>query len=90
MGSLARRENLEKNHGLMKKSQSKKEFVYPVPYFGHRWCKNKNYLHCAVEMWPSFSTFVNLLMKLPKTKRPVKGEGKRFLVLQKAVDDPLI
>ena len=35
----------------------------------------------AVEMWPAFSTFVNLLMNLPKAKKPAKGEGKRFLVL---------
>ena len=29
-------------------------------------------------------------MKLPKAKQPAKGEGKRFLVLKNAVDDPLI
>ena len=52
--------------------------VYPLPYCGHRWCKNENYLHRAIEIWRAFNTFVKDLMKLPKGKRPVKGEGKSF------------
>ena len=59
---------------------------------GHRWCENENCLHRAVEIWPAFSTFVKHLMKLPKAKQAtcVKGERKSFLVLKKAVDDPII
>ena len=52
--------------------------------------KNENCLHCAVEIWPAFNTFVKHLMKLPKAKQPTKGDRKSFLVLKKEVDNPLI
>ena len=71
----------------VKKSESD---VYPLPYCGHRWCENENCLHRAVEIWPAFNTFVKLIMRLPRAKQLVKGEGKSFLVIKKAVDDPLI
>ena len=64
--------------------------VYPLPYCGYRWFKNENCLHCAVEIRPAFSIFVKHLMKLPKAKQPVKGEGKSFLILKKALDDPVL
>ena len=64
--------------------------VYPLPYCGHRWCEPENCLHRAAEIWPAFNTFVKHLMKLPKAKQPAKREGKSFLVLKNAVDDPLI
>ena len=52
--------------------------------------KNENCLHCAVEIWPAFNTFVKHLMNLPKAKQPSKGDRKSFLVLKKEVDNPLI
>ena len=58
--------------------------VYPLPCCGHRWCKNENCLHCAAEIWPTFSIFVKNLLKLPKAKQPAKGEGKSFLDLKKS------
>ena len=64
--------------------------VYQLPCCGHRRCENENCLHRAVEVWPAFNTFVKHLMKLPKAKQLAKGEWKSFLVLKKAVDDPLI
>ena len=81
MDSPARRETCEK---------ITESDVYALLYYGHRLCKNENSLHCAVEIWPAFNTFVKHLMRLPKAKQPTKGEGKSFLVLKKAVDDPLI
>ena len=61
--------------------------VYPLPYCGHRWCENENHLHHAAEIWPAFNAFAKHLMK---AKQPDKREGKSFMVLKKAVDDPLI
>ena len=34
--------------------------VYPLPYCGHRWCENEDCLHCAVETWLAFSTFLSI------------------------------
>ena len=81
MDSPARRETFEK---------ITESDVDPLPHCGHRWWENENCLHRAVEIWPALNTFVKHLMKLPKGKQPANGEGKSFLFLKKAVDDPLI
>ena len=81
MDSPARRETFEK---------ITESDVYPLPCCGQRWCETENCLHRPAEIWPAFNTFVKHLMKLPKAKQPSKREGKSFLVLKNAVDDPLI
>ena len=79
--SPARRDNYEK---------VTETNIFPLPYCGHRWCENENCLLRAAEIWPSYIKFVKYLEKLPKSSQPGKGEGKQFLILKKAIHDPLI
>ena len=64
--------------------------TYLLPYRGHSWCENKDCLQLADQIWPVMRTFIKYLIKLPKSKQPGRGEGKRFAVLKKIVDDLLI
>ena len=64
--------------------------TYPLPYCGHGWCENEDCLQRADQIWSAMRTFIKYFKKLPKSKQPGRGKGKRFAVLKKVVDDPLI
>ena len=61
---------------------------FPLPYCGHRWCEDENFLERADKIWPKYIKFLKYLQKLPKRQQP--GQGKQFLLLTKKIMDPLV
>ena len=60
---------------------------FPLPYCGHRWCKNEKCVNRAEMIWSGYIQFMEVLNKRPKSKQP---QRKSFPILQDAIKDPLI
>ena len=60
---------------------------FPLPYCGHRWCKNENCVNRVETTWSCYIQFTKVLNRHPKSRQL---QGKSFPILQEVIKDPLI
>ena len=61
--------------------------VYPLQFFGHRWCEKKDCTHLAELSWEGYVKFMTYLTGLPKLHQPTE---KVITLLKEAFNDPLM
>ena len=61
--------------------------VFPLPFCGHRWIKDKEVADRALDAWPNIAKYVNETLKKPNSK--ISGSSS-FATLRTAVQDELI
>ena len=61
--------------------------LFPLPFCGHRWCKNKDCAEQAELLSDSYVKFLKYLITLPKSQQP---QGKSFTILKDSFNDLLM
>ena len=61
--------------------------VFPLPFCGHRWIKDKQIAGRALDVWPDIDKYVNETLKKPQSKNPGSSS---FATLWNDVQDGLI